>query len=265
MGLPQPISFLGAALPFSSFSFRSDNFSQDGRNLFLVRRNIATQKFAQGYGPYVCRLHGEAQGLCIPSMLQWHNTWFGHHSCGFAQHMASKSHTRGSPTGSETDTDDPYIFMEHTKTPLSAIQIPKTSIMDKNQSTVVAEVPRNNAMVTPYHPHKPSHVETPPQRYPSQDCVVRKKGITVPFSVTMPWYRDFSAMDSSHHHQAFFPEICKHSLGDPESAGPSTESRSLGDCFHQSLGKATPDPCGTSSPAPEKSPDNVKYVALDFQ
>ncbi|MBZ3876960.1 GRB2-associated-binding protein 2 [Sciurus carolinensis] len=147
--------------------------------------------------------------------------------------MVSKSHTRGSSTGSETDSDNPYIFMVHMKTPLSAIQIPKTCTMDKNQSTVVAATPRNKAMVTPYHPHKPSHVETPPQRYPSQDPVVMKKGTSVSFSVTMLWCRDFSAVDNSHHYQAFFPETCKHSLRGTESAGPSTQSRSLEDSFHQ--------------------------------
>ena len=185
MGLPQPqlSSLPGTALPF--FSFRNDNFSQEARNLFLVRSNITTQKFAQGYGPNVCRLRGQAQGLCIPSKLHWYSTGFGHCSYSFSQHMASKSHTRGSPTGSETDSDDLYIFMEHTKTPLSVFQIPKTSIMDKNQSTVVAAAPGNKAMATLYHPHKPSHVETPPQMYNSQDPVVRKRGTSVSFSVTV--------------------------------------------------------------------------------
>ncbi|MBZ3868992.1 Coiled-coil domain-containing protein 138 [Sciurus carolinensis] len=32
---------------------------------------------------------------------------------------------------------------------------------------------------------------------------------------------------------AYFPETCKHSLRCTESAGPSTQSRSLGDSFHQ--------------------------------
>ncbi|MBZ3879088.1 GRB2-associated-binding protein 2 [Sciurus carolinensis] len=133
----------------------------------------------------------------------------------------------------QTDSDDPYIFMADTKTPLLAIQIPKTSVMDKNQSTVVAAATGNKAMATPYHPHKPSHVETSPQMYLSQDPVVRKKGRTISFSVTMPWCRDSSAVDSSHHHQAFFSETCKHSLRDTEIAGPFTQSRSLGDSFHQ--------------------------------
>ncbi|MBZ3887488.1 Ankyrin repeat, SAM and basic leucine zipper domain-containing protein 1 [Sciurus carolinensis] len=131
---------------------RSDNFSQDARNLFLVRSNIAAQTFAQGYDPYVCRIHGQVQGLFIPSKLHWLRAGFGHHSCSFCQHMTSKSHTRGSATGFETDRDDPYIFMTHTKTPLSAFQIPKTSIMDKNQSTVVAAASVYKAMATPYKP-----------------------------------------------------------------------------------------------------------------
>ncbi|MBZ3886346.1 Ankyrin repeat, SAM and basic leucine zipper domain-containing protein 1 [Sciurus carolinensis] len=81
--------------------------------------------------------------------------------------MASKNHTRGSPTGSKTDSDDPYIFKAHTKTPLSDFEIPKTSIMDKSQSIFVAAAPGNKAMVTSYHLHKPNHVVKPPQIYPS--------------------------------------------------------------------------------------------------
>ena len=115
-----PASVLGAGLLFPSFSFRSHNFSQDARNLFLVRSDIAAQKFSQGYGSYVCRIHGQAQGLCIPSKLHWHRVWIGHHSCKFSQYMTSKSHTRGSPTGSETDSHDPYNFMALTNTPFSA-------------------------------------------------------------------------------------------------------------------------------------------------
>ncbi|MBZ3876961.1 GRB2-associated-binding protein 2 [Sciurus carolinensis] len=147
--------------------------------------------------------------------------------------MASKNHTRGSPTGSERGSDDPHIFIADIKTPFLAFQMPKTSMMDENQSTVVAATPGKKTMATTYHPHKPSHVETLPQSYPSQDPVVMKKGISVSFSVTMPWHTDFSAVDSSHCHQAFFPETCKHSLRGTESAGPSTQSRSLEDSFHQ--------------------------------
>ncbi|MBZ3880283.1 Phosphatidylinositol 3,4,5-trisphosphate-dependent Rac exchanger 1 protein [Sciurus carolinensis] len=199
MGLQQPqLSSLELPCPSLFFSFRSDNFSQDARNLFLLRSNIATQKFSQGYGPCVCRIHGQAQGLCMPSKLPWHSAGFGHHSCSFSQHIATKSHTRGISTDSETDSDDPYIFMAHIKTPLLAFQIPNTSMMDKNQSTVVAAAPGNKAMATPYHPHIPSHVETPPQSYPSQDPVDRRKDMSVSFSVSMPWHRPFSAVDSSH-------------------------------------------------------------------
>ncbi|MBZ3878457.1 GRB2-associated-binding protein 2 [Sciurus carolinensis] len=116
--------------------------------------------------------------------------------------MASKNHTRGSPTGSETGSDDPHIFIADIKTPLLAFQIPKTSMMNENQSTVVAAIPGKKVMATTYYPHKPSHVETLPQSYPSQDPVVMKKGISVSFSVTMPWHTNFSAVDSSHRHQA---------------------------------------------------------------
>ncbi|MBZ3884798.1 putative ubiquitin carboxyl-terminal hydrolase 21-like [Sciurus carolinensis] len=49
----------------------------------------------------------------------------------------------------------------------------------------------------------------------------------------MPWHTDFSAAESSHRHQAYFSETCKHSLRCTESEGPSTQSRSLGDSFHE--------------------------------
>ncbi|MBZ3875626.1 GRB2-associated-binding protein 2 [Sciurus carolinensis] len=161
--------------------------------------------------------------------------------------MLFKSHTRGSPTGSKTDNDDPYIFMAHTKTPLSDFKIPKTSIMDKSQSTLVAAAPGNKAMATPYHAHKPNPVETPPQIYPSQDSVVRKKGRSVSFAVTMAWHRLLCSGQQPlsprsvltpakvRGEEAFFPETCKHSPRGTESEVPSTESRSLGDNFYQAL------------------------------
>ncbi|MBZ3878902.1 Phosphatidylinositol 3,4,5-trisphosphate-dependent Rac exchanger 1 protein [Sciurus carolinensis] len=123
--------------------------------------------------------------------------------------------------------------MAHIKTPLLAFQIPKTSIMDKNQSTVVAAVPGNKAMATPYHPHIPSYVEIPPQSYPSQDPVVRRKGRSVSFSVSMPWHRPFSVVDSSHCHQVLKTSKFKdeslyfHFHADEELEGTSSKNKQL--------------------------------------
>ncbi|MBZ3869112.1 GRB2-associated-binding protein 2, partial [Sciurus carolinensis] len=222
----------------------SDNFSQDARNLFLVRSDIATQPFAQGYDPYVCRIHGQVQGLFIPSKLYWLRAGFGHHSCSFCQHMASKSHTRGSPTGSKTDHDDPYIFMAHTKTPLSAFQIPKTSFMDKNQSTVVAAASVYKAMTTPNKPQTKSCKNTSTNVPFTRPCDHEEGYISIFFchyalvqellcsGQQPPSPRPVLNLVKARGEGVFFPDICKHFLRVTESAGFSTESRSLGDSFH---------------------------------
>ncbi|MBZ3869315.1 GRB2-associated-binding protein 2 [Sciurus carolinensis] len=160
-----------------------------------------TQKFAQGVGPFVRKIWGRAQDLCILSWPPWHSPVFRGRSYSFPQHMASRRHTTGSPTGSETDTEDPYIFMPHIKTPLSDFQIPKTSMMGESHSTGAAAAPGNKAMTTPCHPHKPSQVETPQQSCTSQNPVVRKKDRSVSFATTMPCHRDYQVVDSSHSHQ----------------------------------------------------------------
>ncbi|MBZ3877600.1 GRB2-associated-binding protein 2 [Sciurus carolinensis] len=147
--------------------------------------------------------------------------------------MASKSHTTGSPTDSETDSEDPYIFMPHIKTPLSVFHIPKTSMMGESHSTGAAAAPGSKAMTTLCHPHKPSEVETPQQNCPSQNPAVRKKNRSVSFAATMPCHRDYQAVDSNHHHQAFFPEAFKYPPRDTQNAGPSAQSRSLGISFQQ--------------------------------
>ncbi|MBZ3883089.1 GRB2-associated-binding protein 2 [Sciurus carolinensis] len=210
-------------------SARSDNVSQACRNSFLVKSDIATQNVAQGGGPCVPGIHGQAQGLCIPSNSHWHSLRFGHHCCSFPQHVASRSHTTGSPTGRK----DPYIFMAPIKTPLSAFQIATTSIMDKSHSSVAVAATGNKAMSTPSHPHKPSQVETPQQSCTSKDSVARKKDTSVSFAATMPCCRVYHAVDSSHHHQASFPEACKNYLWGTKSAELSADSRAHGDNFHQ--------------------------------
>ncbi|MBZ3884797.1 GRB2-associated-binding protein 2 [Sciurus carolinensis] len=226
----------------AKFEVRSDNFSQDARNLFLVRSNIATQTFAQGYDPYVCRIHGQSKASL--SHLSYTGSGLGHHSCSFGQNMASKSHTRGSPTGSETDCDDPYISMAHTKTPLSAFQIPKTSIIDKNQSTVVAAASVYKAMATPYKPQTKSCKNTS-TKVPFTRPYGHEEGyISIFFchyalvqelicsGQQPPSLRSVLTLVKTRGEGVFFPDICKHFLRVTESAGFSTESRSLGDSFH---------------------------------
>ncbi|MBZ3873732.1 putative ubiquitin carboxyl-terminal hydrolase 21-like [Sciurus carolinensis] len=49
----------------------------------------------------------------------------------------------------------------------------------------------------------------------------------------MPCHRVYHAVDSSHHHQASFPEACKNYLWGTKSAELAADSRAHGDNFHQ--------------------------------
>ncbi|XP_047393211.1 GRB2-associated-binding protein 2-like [Sciurus carolinensis] len=58
-----PYLHLDQSMSHGAESARSDNVSQGSRNSFLVKSDIATQNVAQGGGPCVPGIHGQAQGL----------------------------------------------------------------------------------------------------------------------------------------------------------------------------------------------------------
>ncbi|MBZ3876690.1 FAST kinase domain-containing protein 5 [Sciurus carolinensis] len=171
-----PIEFLTSMLqmcpdtdalyaPMMTLVPRNKNFSKNAQNLFLMRRDMATQKIARDDGLCVCWIHGQAQDFCILFNTHQYSAGFRLLSCTFPHHMATKNQTKSS----ETDCEDPSIFKSPKKTTLFTFQIPETSMMDKSHSTVAVATP-GRAMTTQCHSHKPSQVADRDTSHVDETC-----------------------------------------------------------------------------------------------
>lgn len=118
--------------------------------------------------------------------------------------MASHGNTKGSLIDSETDNEDVYTFktpsntlcwefgnllvdsVDFPATPLSAYQILKTFMLDKNHNTMAVAVPGDSAIAPPLQPPKPSQAETPQWGSPQQRPPIRENNSSVSATATIP-------------------------------------------------------------------------------
>lgn len=160
--------------------------------------------------------------------------------------MASHGNTKGSLIDSETDNEDVYTFktpsntlcwefgnllvdsVDFPATPLSAYQILKTFMLDKNHNAMAVAVPGDSAIAPPLQPPKPSQAETPQWGRPQQRPPIRENNSSVSATATIPRHNALPAMDNSQFHQSSSYESFEYPQCGGESAGRSAESMTDG-------------------------------------
>ncbi|XP_040820018.1 GRB2-associated-binding protein 2 [Ochotona curzoniae] len=238
---PQEYLYLHQCISRRAENARSASFSQGTRTSFLMRSDTAVQKLAQGNGHCVNGVSSQVHGFYSLPKPSRHNAEFRDSAYDLPRSLASHGHTKGSLTGSETDSEDVYTFktpsntlcrefgdllvdnMEVPTTPLSTYQVPRTFTLDKNHNAMAVAAGGDSAVAPPPRPPKPNQAETPrwgsPQPRAAAGDSSRSVAATIPRRNTLP------AMDNSRLHRASSCETY-------EGAGrPAESGRDALGCF----------------------------------
>uniref|UniRef100_A0A8C8UJK6 PH domain-containing protein n=1 Tax=Peromyscus maniculatus bairdii TaxID=230844 RepID=A0A8C8UJK6_PERMB len=268
---------------------RSASFSQGTRQ----KSDTAMQKLAQGNGHWVNGVSGQVHGFYSLPKPSRHNTEFKDSTYDLPRSLASQGHTKGSLTGSETDTEDTYEYPTRggESASWSAESPGKTIVgrsdsassddnyvpMNPGSSTLLAMERAGDNSQSVYIPMSPGPHHFDPLGYPSTALPIHRgpsrgsENQPPPVNRNLKPDRKAKPTPLDLRNNTVIDELpFTKSWSRLNHTANSSSSQY---CRHQhrlgrqrgELRPSSPVPSGTNSPAPKKSTGSVDYLALDFQ